>query len=56
MLAGGQEGLYQGISFRAPFFFLLVESLESSDELLAAGVAVWLLLEELEESAADCPA
>jgi hypothetical protein len=31
---------------------LLVESLESSDELLWVGVEVWLPLEELEESAA----
>ena len=53
MLAGGKRRLYQGISFRAPFFFLLVESLESSEELLWAGVDVWLPLEELEESAAD---
>jgi hypothetical protein len=50
VLAGGYQGRYQGISFRAPFFFLLVESLESSEELLCDEVAVW---PELVESVED---
>jgi hypothetical protein len=34
---------------------LLVESLESSEELLWAGVELWLVLDELDESAAGWP-
>ena len=30
MLAGGKQGSYQGMSFRKPFFFLLVDSVFGS--------------------------
>lgn len=51
MLAGGKQGVYQGTSFRMPFFFLLDESLESSTGV-CEGEAAWLLV-ELVESVED---
>lgn len=54
MLAGGKQGAYQGTSFRMPFFFLLVESFESS-VAVCAGVVAWVVV-ELDELWSVCPA
>ena len=64
MLAGGKQGFYQGMSFRKPFFFLLVDSAfgsflgaavcEPAWELpLAGACAVWDTCEALAEAESD---